>query len=55
MNIDIALVANTLLFALLAVATAYLGGSAGHVRYSVYSGVCALLSIVSLYFIGSLL
>jgi len=55
MTPTLALVANTILFGLLAIATAYLGGSAGHVRYAMYSGACALLSLVSLYFIGWLL
>jgi len=51
----LALTANTILFGLIAVATVYLGGKAGHVRYAMYSGACALLSLVSLYFIGWLL
>jgi len=55
MTSALALAANTILFGLLAVATTYLGGKAGHVRYAMYSGACALLSLVSLYFIGGLL
>jgi len=55
MTPTLALVANTILFGLLAVATVYLGGRAGYVRYAMYSGLCALLSLVSLYFVGGLL